>query len=790
MNTIVFQTLEFDKIRERLSVCASSVLGAEKALALKPLENQHACRLALDQTTELADLLRYDQALPIDGISDIRPVLKKLRIEASRLDPEELVKINRTLYVTRQCDRYFKVRKDKLLAMNSVTRHLLPDEETEQEIEKSIDISTYAIRDSASPELKRIRERIAKAQAAVRSKIEGLVKNLGEQGLLQENIIAVRSGRLVLMVKDEYKRKINGLVHDRSASGSSLFIEPMQTVEDNNRVRELYADEEQEINRILLELSEKCRAKLNDLENNLHTLAQLDLIYAKAVFSNKMEGQAPELSSEKFIHLAQARHPLLLLRMPKSEVMPLDLELNHDKRIMVISGPNAGGKTVVLKTVGLLSLMTMSGCHIPAQGHSRVGFFNRIFALIGDQQSIENDLSTFSSHLHNLKEIISSADAQSLVLIDEIASGTDPEEGSALAISVLETLCRMDSLAIVTTHQSALKAFAYQTDHIENASMEFDVKTLQPTYHFREGVPGSSYAFEIASRMGLKSGLVKRARELVGAHKNRLEGLILELEERIQRQKELTREASIKETELRGLTNLYKERTQSIKRETKRLKKQAVQEAEEILRHANAAVENAIREIKESQAAKDKIKTVRKQLHGEKQKLKKHIEPSDDAVESSSQKLSIGDHVRWTKIGAQGVIASKPDKRNRVLLETDMAKLWVPVGELAPSKPAKDVKKGGIKFNYDREGTKSDEIDLRGLRAEQACDIVDKTIDEALLLGLKNIRVIHGKGTGVLRKQINDFLANHPHVLSHRIGNWNEGDSGVTIVQLHDGQKE
>jgi DNA mismatch repair protein MutS2 len=789
MNTFAFETLEFDKIRERLSVCASSVLGAEKALALQPLQDQQDCRLALNQTTELADLLRYDQALPIDGISDIRPVLKKLRIEASRLDPEELVKINRTLYVSRQCDRYFKARKEKLSALSAVTRHLLPDPELEQAIEKAIDSTTFAIRDSASPELKRIRERITKAQAGVRNKIESLVKNLGEQGLLQENIIAVRSGRLVLMVKDEYKRKIKGLVHDRSASGSSLFVEPMQTVEDNNRVRELYADEEREIHRILLELSEKCRAKLNDLDNNLHTLTQLDLIYAKAVFSNKMEGQAPELSSEKSIHLAQARHPLLILRMPKSEVVPLNLELNDDKRIMVISGPNAGGKTVVLKTVGLLTLMAMSGCHIPAEGHSKIAFFHRIYALIGDQQSIENDLSTFSSHLNSLKDIVSSADEQSLVLIDEIASGTDPEEGSALAISVLEALCRLASLAIVTTHQSALKAFAYQTDHIENASMEFDVLTLQPTYHFREGVPGSSYAFEIASRMGLNSKLVERARELVGAHKNRLEGLILELEERIQRHKELIREASIKETELRGLTNLYKERTQSIKRETHRLKKQAVQEAEEILRQANAAVENAVREIKESQAAKDKIKTVRQKLYDEKQKLNKHKQPSVSA-ESSSQELSIGDHARWTKMGAQGVIASKPDKRNRVLLETDMAKLWVPVKELLPSKPSKEGKKGGVKFNYEREEPVSDEIDLRGLRADQACDIVDKTIDEALLMGLKTIRVIHGKGTGVLRKQIHDFLANHAHVLLHRIGHWNEGDSGVTIVQLRDGQKE
>ncbi|NOY61388.1 MAG: endonuclease MutS2 [Calditrichaeota bacterium] len=782
---VVLQTLEFDRIRARLSAFAASPLGEELAGLVRPINDAVHLEETLTQTTELRNLVDFDQTVPMDGISDIRPSLKKAKITGSMLNAFQLSTVAETLAVVRRLQKYFSSRKEKIPTLNKLTAQLVSVKEVENEITRCIDTATGEVKDNASPALARIRKQLARAQVSARRKIDSLLKNFAEHGMLQENVISVRDGRLVLMVKEEFKRKVRGLVHDRSSSGSSLFIEPLETLEDNNRIRELLAEEEKEIEVVLLSLTDLIREHLDTVSLDVDVLGSLDLLYAKAGFSKALNANQPELVDGNLISIQQGRHPLLLLRMGEKNVVPLDLELGSDFRTCIISGPNAGGKTVALKTIGLLAMMVQSGLHVPVLPHSRFGKIDRIFASIGDQQSIENDLSTFSSHLEGLKDIAENATSQSLVLIDEIGSGTDPEEGTALAMALLERLTAKKCLTVVTTHQSALKAFAYQTDGVENASMEFDVRTLQPTYHFRIGVPGSSYAFEIAQRMGLPKEMNERARELVGSQKDKLEGLIIELENRVRHFRELEQTANVKETELRGLTKLYREMKEDLDRKEKKIKREAAREAERIISEANALVERTIREIRESNAAREKIIEARRNIDRERKKIqiiKQDVEPVEVVI--STTPIVKGDHVRWEKAGTKGQVVSDKDKHGRVYLQANGAKVRVPIGELTkisnPPKAANRV----VRVQMDRQQIKSSELDLRGLRTEEAQEKVDQFLDEAILAGFQQVRVIHGKGTGRLRSQIGDFLRRHPQVKSTRLGNWNEGDSGVTVVEL------
>ncbi len=785
-----FQTLEFDRVREKLAECASSELGHERALVVEPLSDENLLAERMAQTTEMRDLLDYDQALPIDGIHDLRPQVRSLRIGGSYLSPEELMPVLRTLAAVRRLRLYFVSRSEKIPCLTRIAEQLEPREAVEKEIRRCIDENTLVVKDEASPELAGVRKQLARAQSHARQRMESMLRTLAGQGVLQENLITVRNGRLVLMVKEEYKRKVRGLVLDQSASGSSLFVEPIESVEDNNRIRELEAEEAREVERILRHLADLLRAALPAIEANLELLARLDLLYAQGCFSRRLNAHPPELVPESLLHIASGRHPLLVLRMGEKEVIPLDILLGENSHTIIISGPNAGGKTVALKTVGLLTLMARSGLHIPALPHSRIGAIKRVYASIGDQQSIDNDLSTFSSHLAGLKAIAESAGAGSLVLIDEIGAGTDPEEGSALAMAILEKLTDRRALSLVTTHQSALKAFAYRTEGVENGSMAFDIDTLQPTYHFRAGIPGSSYAFEIAGRMGLAAGLISRALELVGAQKDRLEGLILELEGKIQHYDEIGRQADLRETEYRGLLKLYQERSEQLRREEKALKRKAAEEAEEILRRTNSTVESAIREIREKQAQTEAIRAAKQALESRRREVAQELEkvkaveppPAEESAESGP--IQVGDAVRWEKMSSVGEVVSEPDQQGRVLIQVEGVKIRAPLAELRKSSRRELRRRGGTRILLDEEAPVRNEVDLRGLRAEEAIERVEVYLDEAIMAGYSEVRIIHGKGTGALRASIGRFLRDHPRVANARLGNWNEGNAGVTVVEL------
>jgi len=788
LKTNIFETFEFDKILAHLSSFTVSPLGNELVDEIKPWQNLQLIQKKLSEVTELREILDFDDPFPIYGFLDIRIPLKKATLVGNYLSPEELIKVNATLAVFRRLYFYFKDREGKYPLIAEIVSSLLSFPQIEKEINRCINSEKNEIYDNASPELARIRKSMESILHRIRKKMEEMVSSLSQKKYLQESIITIRDGRLVLLVKDEYRRQVKGIVHDQSATGATLFIEPMETLELNNQIRALKLDEKREIEKILLNLTELIRHESQEIQQSLAIAAQLDFLHTKARFSSEINGFQPFLNDKHTVDLIQARHPLLLLRKGKKEqVIPLDMKIEKSFNTLIITGPNAGGKTVALKTIGLLSLMVQCGLHIPADPSSDLCVFQNIFGVIGDQQSIENDLSTFSSHVEKLKFITDTVNKNDLVIIDEIGAGTDPEEGAALAIAVLERLTSVGCITIVSTHQGALKAFAHETDCVENGSMEFNAETLQPTYRFRLGLPGSSYAFEIAQRWGLSGEIINRSRQLVGKEKHHLENLLVDLEKRAVKYQSQLNEINIKQSELDGLIKLYMEKRNQLISNEKSLKQKAVSEADEIIRSANATVEQAIREIRQEQATRTAIRQAKQQIEQEREKIRSQqkilAEQQIPAQGKPLSEITIGQRVRWKGYNQTGTILSNPDASDRLLIDTGEVKVKVPLNELE-ALDDETKSKSKVRVSYRMEIDASNELDLRGMRAEEAQHLTEKFIEDAVLAGLHQLYIIHGKGTGALRKTINSFLDKHNQVVSKHLADWNQGGSGVTVVNL------
>ncbi|MDZ7264207.1 MAG: endonuclease MutS2 [candidate division KSB1 bacterium] len=790
MNAAIFSTLEFDKILEQLSHLTISSLGQELVLQLKPLADLNEIKQKLAAVTELKSILDFDDPFPLPGLEDITPALKKAQVQGSFLLPEEFARVLRTLEVARKIHFYFSNRQEKYPHLAQIARQIVSFKAIEKEVSRCIDSATYEIFDHASSNLHRIRRSIAATEQQIRKKMEQMSAELSRKGYLQDHVIAMRDGRLVLMVKDEFRNKVPGVIHDQSATGSTLFMEPLATLEWNNQIRALRMEERREIEAILRGLTDLIRHQLPELESTMRGLGQLDFIYAKARLSQAMQGNEPAINSERRLEIIQGKHPLLMLRHNGRPVIPFTLQIGDKFRTLVISGPNAGGKTVALKTVGLLCLMTACGLHIPADASSDVAIFRQIFAAIGDQQSIENDLSTFSSHVAQLREILEQAALDDLVLIDEIGAGTDPDEGAALAIAILERLTAIGCITVVSTHLGALKVFAHETPGVENGSMEFDRETLQPTYHFQLGIPGSSYASEIARRWGIPETIIGRTQELVGSKKNRFEALLEDLENRSQNYRKLTNELSIKQSQLDGLMKLYRQKYEELKSEERKWKQQAIDESQQLLRQAKKTVEQVIRDIREQQASREAIKAAQEQLRQQQVALdeaearlasQRRVVPDEETSETLDQ-VEIGQEVYWPTYRVHGTVLSAPDAEKRVLVQTDDMKVKVPLEELTTSTTPKKTVATTIQLNYEKRH--SNEIDVRGLRVEEAVKVVDKFLDEAILSGWEQIYIIHGKGTGALKKAIHEYLEQHRRVKSKGFARWNMGDTGMTVVEL------
>ena len=778
MNNETLNKLEFDKIKQHILSFATSQIGIELIENLSPYTNKSIIERELKLTVEMKDLLAYDDPFPIDGIKDIRIALRRCEIEESFLTPSDFLDIKSVLTASRLIREYLNKRAQKYPNLWELARNIFVNRVLEYNIEEIID-ETGNVKDNASPELRQIREEILRKQDYVRKRLYAILKQISEKDYTQDDIIPQRDGRLVIPIKVEHKRHVPGVVHGTSSTGLTVFIEPAEIVELNNEILQLQFQEQKEIERILRELTNKVRENLQYLQTNINILAKLDFIYAKAKFALQIDGYAPEISDDGPIVLNSAYHPILLLRHGRNKVVPLDFKLGDSSSVLVISGPNSGGKTVALKTVGLLTIMTQAGIPVPLKESSKLRIFKKVFIDIGDEQSVEKDLSSFGSHIKNLKKIISEADNKTLVLLDELGSGTDPAEGGALGIAIIEKLKAKGSSVIVTTHNSTIKFYAYNNPEIECGAMEFDHQTLAPTYRLRIGVPGSSYAFEIAKRLGLDEEIINSAKKNLNEHQVKAEEILSRLEALEVEYRKLVNELKEKDEKLNKMISEYKQKLAEVEREKKKAKKEAFAEFREIAENARAKIEEAIRKIKETEASKESIKHAHKvaeQINKQFHELSKQLEEQKDEI----IELKPGDLVKM-RDGTQIGEVLQVDGSNvvvafgavKMLLKTDVL-------EKVEQKEAKKLTSA-----IDLFAPVSTKIDVRGMRADEAINAIDKFIDTSFLYRLKRIEIIHGKGTGKLKKEIAEFLKRHPNVKSFRSGSWEEGGDGVTIVELN-----
>ncbi len=778
------KTLEFNIIVDYVVQNTVSREGKEKIKSFFSYKKKKHLQIELNRITEMVNVLNYDDPFPLEGYGDLTLHLERAEIEGSYINPEGLFILSQFLKIVEKLKKYITQRKQKYPLLKEITSDFNSLASLQNEIKKIIDPHGN-IKPKASDKLYSLHQTIEKNKVTIRKKLESTLKTYISKGYARDSNLVIRQGRLALPIIDTYRSAVKGIVLDQSASGSTVFVEPIDIIELNNQVHKLESEKQREIERILKKITDVVREHITSIHDNIEDFGELDKVYAKAQFSIELDCLPAEINSQGKLKLKNSRHPLLLLRDSEEDVVPLSITMDDTVRTVIITGPNAGGKTVALKTVGLLSLMHNCGFHIPAEEGSAIPLFSGIFADIGDRQSIQHDLSTFSSHVERLNSILGKSNADSLVLLDEIGASTDPAEGAALAEVILEYLTALKCMTIATTHMGALKVFANQHEHIENASMLFDSNKLSPSYKFQMGLPGSSYAFEIAGKYGMNANILNKARKRVGKQRDKLDTLILQLENEIQKSSRLSKEAEIKHSKLKGLIHLYQERLNKIKKEGKEEKKKIIEQAEFFLKNANIEIENIVREIKEKQAAKSSIKKAKKILEQKKQKIG---ELQDTHTSDKKKALQKGDRAYWHGHTGKGEIISDPDTTGRVLVDWNGVRLRVPQNELqlSPEFDQEDTEKPefSVHFDVDISDTIRDEIDLRGMRAEDAVAAVDKYLSDAVMSGLHLVRIIHGKGTGVLRQVIGRHLKDHNLVKDFRLGRWNEGDTGVTIVEI------
>lgn len=771
--------LEWETMFHEVARFLVSHSGVQKLQHLPFFTDPDALEQELKKVTEMRDLLRYDDPFPLESFPDILPILHKAKTSGAMLIPQEFLAIGQILSLSRKIRDYFKSRKEKYSFLIPFGMHLVPLEKLEHEILSRID-PPGEVKDTASRALFQIRKELKEVRQAYRKRLEALLREMIRRGYAQEDQLAWREEKLLIPMKEAFQHKLKGVVVDQSATGATVFMEPLEAFELVNQIRRLELQEKQEIHRILKGLTEKLQAHLECIIQNFECLSEIDSISARGHYSNAVGGNAPEIDRERKIVLRNARHPILLARHGPEEVVPLDFELGGTCHTMVITGPNAGGKTVLLKTVGLLSLMALRGMHIPAEEGTRIPFFSKIFADIGDKQSIEKDLSTFSSHVQNWKEILESADENSLVLLDEMGSFTDPEEGAALAVGILKALGSRGCLTIATTHIGALKVFAQEEPGVQNGSMRFDQETLQPTYRFQPGIPGASYAFEIAEKYGFPPLILEKAKAFRKGGQEAVDRLIFSLSERLQKVEALSQELEIEKTRLKGLIDLYESKLKQLTTEAEMRKMALLEEAEDALREIRVLKERMVRELRESAADPGVVKKIHQEIQDQEFRLK--AMHGSQKLEEKKDGFRAGDWVAWEGHAGVGKVIGNADAKGKVLVEWEDLKIRIPITELTAATPVLSRRRGGVKIQAEK--LSSTELDIRGKTAEESIDLLERFLGDALASGFSEVRIIHGKGTGVLRKKIREFLSNQTMVKAYRDGQWNEGDTGVTIVEL------
>lgn len=781
MNEI--KTLELDKIRDLLAECCISEPAKERARTLLPFDSEERCRTALEETDEAFVLYKKYSAPTFSGLSDVSASVKKAQ-RGSVLSVPEFLKIGGVLRVSRLLEEYCKNHIEdgallKYLEKFSSNKYL------EEKIFTAFP-SEEEVSDAASPTLRDIRRKMLQARNKIRSSLETYIKSPNYQKYLQDNIITIRNDRYVIPVKSENKNEIPGLVHDTSASGSTVFVEPMTVVNANNDLSVLASEEKREIEKILSDLSRETENFAEGINQGYFLSVYFDFLFAKAKYADKTNAVKPVINTDGIISLSQARHPLI----DKNRVVPTDISIGEDYSVLMVTGPNTGGKTVTLKTTGLLCLMAKCGLFIPAKEGSRVAFFGKIFADIGDEQSIEQSLSTFSSHMSNIIKILDAADENSLILLDELGSGTDPAEGAALAVAIIKKLMDKNSKIAATTHYPELKLFAIHTDGVENASCEFDISTLKPTYRLMTGIPGKSNAFAIASRLGMPESVISDAKNRISSDTVKLETILADLE---LSRKEIETNEKIAEQKLKEAEETRKK----IIEEAEKAREDAEAEAERTRKKSLALWEKT---VTESEFIIDELETVQKEKDkkdfGERlKKVKTVYEEKSKIAEKLNRKenkkpierpLVKGDSVRIISLDKEATVLSPADKKGYVELQAGIIKTKIKISDLELSDKPK------VKTDYAHAAVKaergsrqiSNEIDIRGENVLDAEEIVEDFLHGCYLSGLKTVSIIHGKGTGVLRQGIHALLKRNSLVESFRLGTFGEGESGVTIVTL------
>ena len=778
------EILEFSRVLEVIATSATSEPGAERVKSLRPKTDLELVLMELNRVDEMVDLIEKGDLIPFTGIHDLTRPLNTASVAGAVLNPEILNKIASTAASARLIKKFLLDRAGIAGLLADMASVMTTFEELENAVRHAID-EVNEVRDTASPELRRIRNSIASERSNARAALSRILRSWGGSGFLQEDVIASRDGRLTLPVKGNARGRVKGLLVDQSSSGSTVFIEPLETVEINNNIRRLELEERREVERILKEITAIVFKYRFELEDTYNILLELDTLFARAEYAGRFDCTKPLINAENRIRIIDGRHPLLLIK--EKDVVPLNLDLEEGIRTLVISGPNAGGKTVALKTVGTLTLMAMSGCFVPARKGTMLPLALEVHAVIGDDQSIAADLSTFSSHLTKLTKVVASSEKRKMVLIDEIMTGTDPAEGTALAISLLGKLTSDGALTLCTTHKGDLKAYAHKAEGVINGSLEFDPGSLSPTYRFMVGIPGSSYAFSLAKKVGLPAEIIERAEELRGEDRGALESLLLELTERMTEIDRLKVSASFAEARAEALRNQLEDDLKNAKAIEKKLVEKAEAEAEKVLSDANRIVEQAVKQIRDKGGDKDSVKGARELIAESKQKFNRRTKSKKhEKVKIDQGPVEIGDRVRLEDSETVGIVREGKNSKGRMLVECGGIKIWLDEAKLIKLQPAgKKDRSKQVKVKYDLSSEKvTPTLDIRGLDSQQAVVTVEEYLVQASTASFERVDIIHGKGTGVLRKVVSDILTGNPAVKSFKPGEWGQGDYGVTIVEM------
>ncbi len=791
----VLKILEFDKILEKMQDYTQSEVVKKRIMKLEPYENMDSvCRAQKETTEAMATLLKLGN-IPVNlSVTDVRGSVKRGE-QGGVLTPRELMDISRVLYVARRTKAYLQEVSNECIVLSEYQERLLTAKALEDKINSAI-ISEEEIADDASAELNTIRRKMKQLNGKIKDTLNSMIHSAHYKKFLQDAIVTMRSDRYVIPVRAENKSDVPGIVHDTSATGQTLFIEPMGVVNANNEIRDLKAAEKREIEKILLELTQGVVENSHEIFVDFLAIADLDFIFAKGKLSIDMNATEPVLNTDGIVNLKRARHPLI----DKDKVVANDIKFGKETDTLVVTGPNTGGKTVTLKTVGLVSIMAASGLHVTVGEGSDVALFTKIYADIGDEQSIEQSLSTFSSHMVNIVKILKNVDSNTLALFDELGAGTDPTEGAALAIAILEYLRSKGVKTLATTHYSELKLFALTTDGVENASCEFDVKTLQPTYKLLIGIPGKSNAFAISRRLGLSEGIIDRANDILSDEDIRFEDVITDLETaRVKAERDAQENERMKR-EIKELRKQVEADREKLKKNKSRILDEAHREAKIIVMDAKSEANEIIRDLEKMRqkgiksgnidTKAQKIRdTLKKREDTLDEKMKRAAKPKERFVDPPKN-LMPGESVKIIDLDQEAVVLKTPDKAGNVRVEAGIIKMDVHVTNLRriesnEQKEALVKQYTPVMKSFDsKTKTATTEVDVRGQYPDEAWANVEKFLDDCYLAGISPVRIVHGKGTGVLKKHIRELLRKHRYVKSSRPGIFGEGEDGVTVVEL------